>query len=106
MWKCVVFTNYVNLALVKQAVRELFKKQIVKQFLQPLIDASLQDAIHGTTPTRLFDAIGNIIKGQIWSYVKAGPLKLLSYLNRSKHLTFFIFYLCKFVIIFRIAEEK
>ena len=71
------------LALVKQAVRELFKKKIVRQFIQPLVEAGVQDAIHGTTPRMLLDEIGNIIKGRIWSYVKAGPLKLLSYLNKS-----------------------
>lgn len=72
--------------MVKEAVKELFEKKIVKDFLKPLIDAVVQDAIHGTTPTKLFDALGNIIKGQIWNRVKAGPLKLVTYLHDSMFL--------------------
>lgn len=78
--------------MVKEAVKELFEKKIVKDFLKPLIDAVVQDAIHGTTPTKLFDALGNIIKGQIWSRVKAGPLKLVTYLHDSMFLH--IHYVC------------
>lgn len=70
--------------MVKEVVKELFEKKIVKDFLQPLIDAVVQDAIHGTTPAKLFDALGNIVKGQIWNLAKAGPQKLISYLHNSK----------------------
>ena len=80
-----------NLALLKEGMRQLLKKKVVKDFLTPLTDAVVQDAIDGTTPARLFDAIGDIIKGQIWKLVKAGPLKLLAYLNKSTLLMFIAF---------------
>jgi hypothetical protein len=69
---------------VKESVKELFEKKIVKDFLAPLIDAIAQDTIHGTTPTKLFEALGNIIKGQIWNVAKAGSRKLITYLHDSK----------------------
>lgn len=75
---------FANPALVKEAVKELFEKKIVKDFLAPLVDAVAQDAIHGTTPTKLFEALGNIIKGQIWNLAKGQSQKVLTYLHDSK----------------------
>ena len=68
---------------MKEAVKKLLSSRIVKDYFLPLVDAVVQDAIHGTTPTKLREEIGKIIKRDIWSLVKAGPLKIISYLHKS-----------------------
>lgn len=71
--------------MIKKGVKNIFENRVVKNYILPFVDAITKDAISGTSPPNLLEAIGKVIEGRIWDKFTAGPKKLLGYLDKSSY---------------------
>ena len=69
--------------MIKKGVKDIFENSVVKNYILPFVDAITKDAISGTSPPNLIEAIGKVIEGRVWDKFTAGPKKLLGYLDKS-----------------------